>query len=459
VRAFGRRRLLHLAWFGPVLLVALRVQADAEVPGLLFQGGIVVPPMPVVVDPSLPRGPALGWASRPETAGRSCAQEYPVCVHGGVATSRAQALRVLQTAFTGWTYVLNKPAPLGDSSLGGGPELDVYLTQQPTALEVQRDAPRLSSDQSSGFCSLDVGAITPHWLTLCVAEAASLRIDVANGAGTRRGWALHQIAPLVRLDASSWSAIDSAQANPQAPLLTRDASELSDAAALFWAYVDGNLGASSYGELPLAIYALARRQGVTSEAYPEWDNTPDVLDVFRRAFENDAQRIAHQLVNFAVWRGFLGSRSDAAHPPHLSGLGDLGRVRFDWVLAYSSLPRHVAGPYPLSPLGSAYIWVDLDSVPLVAELGFRAEWEQPVQFQWAIVRVDAQGRAMSQLTLPYLERATSVEQTLTNFQGAAGLLIVGLNLGGVDNSHPFDPDQEPWETHSYSIYLTELGRD
>src|SRR5690606_17223765 len=128
-----------------------------------------------------------------------------------------------------------------------------------------------------------------------------------------------------------------------------------------------------------------------------------------------------KLIDFAVWRAFLGSRSDAAHRPAMQALGELGRVRFDWVLPYSSLPRHVAGPYPVYPMGSAYIWVNLDKVPPDAQLGFRAEWEQPVQFQWAIVRVDAQGRAMSQLNLPYLERGTSVEKTLLNFQGASAL--------------------------------------
>jgi hypothetical protein len=466
VKPTRRRLLLRTAVAGAGLLATPVVRADGEIPGLLFQGGLVVPPAPVVVDPKLPRGPDLRWTPRPITTlssarptanARLCATLYPVCVHGGTEAERTAALAHLQRAFVQWSYVLNRPAPLGDLALGGGPELDVYLTKQEPPLLVERDAPRLATDQSSGFCVLDSNLVNAQWLTLCVAEVASLNADAAIGDGIRRGLARYATQPLLAYDPTSLVAIDRAQANPQAPLLTRETSELSDAAALFWAYVDANFGAGAYGDLPFAMLTLSRRQEVATKPHPQWDNTPDELDVLRRAFTNDAQRIADTFVNFAVWRAFLGDRSDAAHRPFLTELGELGRIRFDWVFPYSTLPRHVAGPYPVYPLGAAYVWVDLDRVPKDAELGFRAEWEQPVQFQWALVRVDAEGRALSQLTLPYVERATSVEKTLLNVSGAAGLLIVGINLGAVDSSHPFDPDQEPWEPHGYSVYLTELA--
>lgn len=442
------------------LLVSSGVRADGEIPGLLFQGGIVVPPVPVVVDPRLPRGPAFVWATRPDSHTRNCSTTYPVCVHNGADQSRHTAVALLERAYVDWTYIAKRPPPVGDLALGGGPQLDVYLQAQPEPLAVERDAPRLASAQSSGFCTLDVNTIDASWLTLCIAEVASLGIDAAVGDGLRRGWARHQIAHLLgTIDATSFAAVDKAQANPQAPPVTREYSPRSDASALFWHHLDANLGVSAHGDLPLAMLTLARRQELEFEAHPEWNDSPDVFDVLRRAFNDNGPRMAEHLVNFAVWRAFVGSRADALHRPTLTALGELGRVRFDWVLPYSSLPRHVAGPYPVSPLGAAYIWVDLDGVVSDAPLAFRAEWEEPVQFQWALVRVDAEGRALSQVSLPYLERGSSIEKTLMNVKGAAGLLIVGVNLGGIDSSHPFDPDQEPWEPHGYSVYLTLLEPD
>lgn len=457
MKATSWRKGLLVGSAALALLVTSGVRADGEIPGLLFQGGIVVPPVPVVVDPRLPRGPALAWSLRPQNHVRDCSATYPLCVHGGTASSRHTALSSLEHAYVRWTYVAQRPQPLGDLALGGGPQLDVYLKAQPEPLVVERDAPRLAADKSSGFCTLNPTAIHQTWLTLCVAEVASLGVDAALGDGLRRGWARHQIAPLVRAnDTTSFAAIDKAQANPQAPPVTGEYSTLSDASSLFFNHLDANLGAAAHGDLPLAMLTLARPQGADAEAHPQWNDAPDMFDVLRRAFNDDGPRIATHLVNFAVWRAFVGSRADALHRPALAALGELGRVRFDWVLRYSSLPRHVAGPYPVYPLGAAYIWVELDGVVSDAPLAFRAEWEQPVQFQWALVRVDAQGRALSQVTLPYLERGSSVEKTLMNVGGAAGLLIVGANLGGIDPSHPFDPDQEPWEPHGYSIYLTLL---
>jgi hypothetical protein len=74
-----------------------------------------------------------------------------------------------------------------------------------------------------------------------------------------------------------------------------------------------------------------------------------------------------------------------------------------------------------------------------------------------IVAVDEQGREMNRRSLPYVENATSAETTLMNFEGSTGLVLIGINLGSVDVSHPFDPDQEPWEPHAYSVYLTQLS--
>jgi hypothetical protein len=113
--------------------------------------------------------------------------------------------------------------------------------------------------------------------------------------------------------------------------------------------------------------------------------------------------------------------------------------------------------FPLSPYGISYVWLDLDSVALGTELSFRIEWEAPVAFQWTVVGLDHEGRQVNRWDLPYLENGTRIERTLMNFENAAALLFVGVNLGAVDVAHPFDPDQQPWEPHAYTLYLTTSG--
>jgi hypothetical protein len=273
----------------------------------------------------------------------------------------------------------------------------------------------------------------------------------------RRGWASAQVDPSVEADARVYTAYDDAQREPGKPLLSREVSIRSEASAAFWAFVDSAWGVDGRGKLPLAMAHMASAALPQTVPHPEWRNVPDELDVLRHALDNDPVRVSEFWTEWSLSRAFWGARASGTHAPELRGLGDAGRIGFDWALDYSSLPRHLAGPNPVYPLSAAYVWVGLDSVPLNATLAFRAEWEAPIAFAWVVVSVDEQGREMNRWRLPYLERATSAEITIVNFEAASGLLLIGTNLGAVDVSHPFDPDQEPWEPHGYSVYLTQLS--
>lgn len=460
---------------GFVLALTCATSAGAVdvVPGMLFRGGTVVPPPTIEVDAALPTGPRAGWEPRPlvlppagargdANVSRQCSAAFPVCVHGGTAASRAIALELVTRAFRSWRYVQDMPAPLGDGGLGGGPELDVYLSsdvggEQRSGVRVFEDPPMLRSDRASAWCQLDVTRLTERAAALCVAEASAVAVDAASGPGMRRGWASYQVGAVATPDAVMLRALDDAQREPFQPLLTRESSSRSEAAFAFWAFVDEAWATGGRRRLPLAMLHLSSAASVRSTSHPEWNNAPDELDVLRHALGGDGQRIAEFWGEWAIARAFFGSRASGTHAPELRGSGGAGRVGFDWVLDYSSLPRHLAGPNPIQPLSAAYIWLELDAVPLHANLAFRAEWEAPVVFKWVVLALDAQGRERGRWALPYLERATSAETTIVNFEGAAGLLLIGTNLGGVDVSHPFDPDQEPWEPHGYSVYVTELA--
>ena len=114
---------------------------------------------------------------------------------------------------------------------------------------------------------------------------------------------------------------------------------------------------------------------------------------------------------------------------------------------------------PIEPTGSTYLWLDLSDMPeearQTARLGFRATWESPGAFAWSLVKVDASGAIMGRIDLPHLERASEVETSLATLKGAAAVIVVGTNLGGL-NGHPFDPDAAPFEPRGCTVYLAAL---
>src|SRR5690606_1610781 len=125
-------------------------------------------------------------------------------------------------------------------------------------------------------------------------------------------------------------------------------------------------------------------------------------------------------------------RNDGTRTQTLDFAGSFGRVHFDWVIPFSSLPRRVLSSRPLEDSGSIYVWVALDRVPKGVTLALQAKWEPPVSFRWSMVRVAKDGRELGRVHAAYQERATEVEQRLVNLDEAAGILVVGTNMGGID---------------------------
>jgi hypothetical protein len=49
--------------------------------------------------------------------------------------------------------------------------------------------------------------------------------------------------------------------------------------------------------------------------------------------------------------------------------------------------------------------------------------------------------------------ASHAERTLVGLDNLAGVLVVGVNVGSMDRSHPFDPDEQPGMPHGYAVTL------
>lgn len=438
-----------------------RLEAQKSRGSLLLPGPVLPERARVEWDPWLPTGARRSRGQRPESrAGEppACSFRLPVCVHRGnkvPETLATSALNALEVAYERLVLALRLPAPLGDGVAGGDGALDLYLVEEGPTEALLEPGPVGTSDRSPVFCvtSASVQPEIQRAATRCVAEAIAARLDAAETPGVRRAYGLHLWLAVGEPAPSDFATIEAAQVHPEvAPIGESLAND--GAAALFLDTLDTVHGVSGPGTLTTSMLALSA--GHSPPGALTWDNEPDFFDVVRRNLGESPAQMAHLLGDFSVRRAFLGSRDDGLHMPWLAFSGDHGRIRFDWNLRASALPRRVASLHPIEPLGSFYAWLELDDLSLHATLGFQAEWEPPVAFQWNLVRVARDGRELSRVEVPFQQRATTVEQRITNLESAAGVLIVGTNLGGITLAHPFDPDVAPFEPHGCTVYLAPL---
>lgn len=435
-----------------VLLVASPILAQKRDPPLLFGGPPPERKSSVEVDPRLPTGSEVSSPTpRPtpsEVAG--CAFRAPVCVFRGAGVSAERAARTLRAMERAWLDLsvgLRLPAP---------DVLDLYLEASAKELVVGHDSPELGRfDRARAFCvsGLEPDAEIQRSATLCIGEAIALRLDPAETPHLRRAYATylwHLVGSPTNRD---FAALDDVQSNPQLAVATRERTAASEGAAILFDYLEKAHGEGRQGTLATSLFASS--SGKTDPRSLLWDNAPDMFDVLRHTLATP-RAYAEMMIDFAVTRAFLGDRDDGGHFVESEWLGSFGRVRFDWNIALSSLPRRVAPLRPIEPNGAMYLWLDLDQVPEKTELGFQGEWEPPVSFQWTLVLVDAAGKELRRLNAPFVERGTRAELNIVDLSGARGIVVVGTNLGGVDISHPFDPDYAPFEPHGCTVYLAKL---
>lgn len=430
---------------------------------LLFGGSTPPRPTPIQIDPSLPQGPQFAARLvRPvdDPARRACSFRQPVCVHAGPHVSSAVALAALgglEQAYERLVDVLELPPPRADGGRGGTDALDLYLSAGGRGeLVTDHDPPAPTPfDSAPAFCELGQAAHTPldRAATLCVGEAIAWRLDASTTPYERRAYAEELWLVTGRPTSLDAEAVADLQAHPELGIAGFERSPLSAGAAVFFEYLDVTRGAAQPAWVPTALFSAAASK--TPPGAWQWHDRPDVFDVLRHTTGDNAIRMADLMGDFAVARAFLGSRDDGTHLPSLEWTGDFGRVRFDWKIPFSSLPRRVESTRPLEPTGSIYVWLALDHVPAGATLGFRADWEPPVAFKWSLVRIGRDGRELGRIDVPFQERATHVEAQMIDLKGA-GVIAVGTNLGGVDPDHPFDPDVAPYEPHGCTVYLARL---
>jgi hypothetical protein len=245
-------------------------------------------------------------------------------------------------------------------------------------------------------------------------------------------------------------AVDEFQRHPERSFIAGDPS-VPDGAMLFPWFLDDTVGVNGPGHAMMGLLAMASQR--TPPGSWEWQNEPDTFDVLRATMKSHGATLDGLLLDFAVARAFVGSRSDGGHLADVDRFGDAGRVRFEWSVPFATLPRRLAPLAPIEPTGMTYVWLDLSGAPPGSDITFVADWEQPAFFRWSLVKVDKNGAEAGRMDVPGVFGANHAEKTMLGLHGLAGVIVVGVNTGSDDRAHPFDPDEQPLMPHGYTVTL------
>jgi hypothetical protein len=421
--------------------------------------------------PEVPSGPPYPtpFARPDDEAGArpTCSWRAPVCVHASAKVPRSTVLatlRDLENASRTLTGAIGAPPPLDDGSLGGGSAFDLYLVPgdvvAPMPSASARDVALPGGfDRTSAFALLredaPAGCVRQNLVARAMASAIQWGLDAGEDPAVRESNAAYLaelVAPCAEVTSSS---IDDFQSHPERALYHAGPAEDLGQSLLFPWYLDVELGRGAPGSVPLALAAIGTQTTLPAHA-AVWDNEPDLFDVLRStlASKEPPAKLDDLLTDFAVTRLFVGARDDGLHFPEAESTGALGSIRFDWRLPFATLPRRVTSERPIEPTGATYVFVDLSRAPAGARLAFRMEWEAPVVFRWALVRIRTDGSEASRVLVTPEQKSTSAEKSVEDLDGLAGIVAVGINVGDLRPSEPFDPDAKPYESHGYLLTVS-----
>lgn len=388
---------------------------------------------------------------------RLCSFEAPVCVHGERAADAPQALEVLREAESAYhfmKYQARLPDPGSDGELGGSGAVDLYVTAPGAAFRVGFETPtRFPWDRAPVFALLDRslrGCARATAVHRAVASAQLAEVDAGEAGATFSSTTAYLAMESTGCRGAVLEAMDTAQAHPERPLLVPGEMDAPSASPLLLWWLDAMLGGGAPGALPTALWYKSRQS--TPESFTRFRNVPDLMTVFGQIAKGRGSSQDAMLLDLAVSRAFLGDRDDGQHFSEAAWLGSAGRVRFDSSWTYGALPR-LRAITPLEPTGMVYVWVDLKGAPEHPVLGFRGTWEYPITMRWALVRVSPEGQEISRLVVTHQRGSTSADAVIEELEGAAGVLIVGMNNGEIDLDEPFHIDETPYEPHGGTIHV------
>jgi len=390
-----------------------------------------------------PRTPAPNRVRRPREASLTLRSPHALLtVHADPSVSQPtmrRAMAALEQARArldamGW------PAPISDGDLGGGPEVDLYLT---VALPPDAYSDGLASwtylDRASTFAVLNPATPTAS-LDACVtaayAEASLMSMDPAEARTWRRA-----TAAWLTWELTGWFGCDEDVARQQA--------------VPFRSWVGGAAGDGAGGALWLA-YLSARHDSVPGHFVRDvwglasqrtWEGTglradPDLWSAIETAVEQSGDRLLDNIEELAVLRWFVG-RADPSDGV-MAALDDDARVPI--ARQMKRLPTRVIARPPLQSLGSAHVVMDAtvwgDSTQLRAWL----QGEYGVRWSFVAVQLDERGNEIRRIAAPHTGPKPSAYLPIDIDDRTERLLFVVTNLSNaLPDADEADVDQRAFE--------------
>ncbi len=364
-----------------------------------------------------------------------------------------RALRASEDAFGGLD-ALKLPHPLADAGRGGDTRFDVYLDPQAEAAKAFLDVGTTDAirDSASAFVvappSTDATCAPSSRLARAISEAMILGLDGSTDPGVLAmagSYLGTLVAPCSTLELED---VDTFQRAPDR-CLADDGDAGQPGSFLFPAYLDERYGAGGPGAMITSLVAISDQPAPPDRA--SWPDKPTVFDALRSTFKARGMALDDVMLDFAVARAFIGSRSDSGHMADVDRFGDLGRVRVEWSVPFASLPRRLAPTRPLDALGASYIWLDLKDAPKDAELSFLFDWELPFLFRWSLVKVAKDGSEITRVDVAPIFGDYHAERTVRDLGDVAGILIVAENDGDWSKSQPFEPGESRLLPKSFTV--------
>ena len=400
---------------------------------------------------------------RPVLPLRMCDTTMPVCVHADRAVSADDFRRLRHATARAYALIvetLRLPAPLPDGPSGGDPRLDVYLTRSaksaggtdssvPAAssdpLRVGRDALDLIADRDAApaFLLVDVNALREGDCALeavlarGMVRASAMGLDAAETNAVVDGFARYLGSLVTGCREGQRARFDELQRAPFRSLVDGVAGPERLAA-----YLDTERGLGFGAIVPGLLSMSVQHRGVVIPVEDDdlgpvhLHNDPSVFDVLSATLSDQGSSLDELLLDLAVSRAFEPTA------PALEW-----RIPVSTVHAGSG--RRLAVSRGIEPTGATFVRIDLDETVKEGGIELDLKWEQGARFRFTVLKLDAQGRRVGEVTVAPLDREREVTVEVRKLEGVAGILLVGINGG--DPIKTWHADDPGLPAHGYEI--------
>ncbi len=394
-----------------------------------------------------PRTPAPREVPRPSDASITIRSTTALlAVHGGPGVAPETMGRVMQALEYARSQLeaMGWPAPLPDADLGGGPEVDLYLspTRLPAAAYSDGIARWTYLDRASAFAVIDP-EIPGHSIEACVtaayAEALLLSMDPAEARAWRRAtaaWLTWVLTGRFGCEDAVWEQ----QAQPHRSWIRGGAAK-GAGGALLLAYLSArhDRDTSQFVRDAWELSSQRTWEGVSLRA------EPDLWAAIEASVERSGDRLLDNIEELAVLRWFVGrGKTESALIASIDS-----NARVPVLRRLKRIPTRASATPALSPFGSAYLVLDGSAWEPGESLHAWMRGEYGVRWSFVAVQLDENGAELRRIAAPHTGATPNAYVPIELDARTRQLLFVITNL----SSRLPDADEPDVNQRSFELIV------